>query len=425
MVISIMEKAVLKGKTKIFFLTLLIYAYPLFILKSIKYKYSFTIDGFITSNELWLIPLLVLIKVLISKKNAIDFKCLIITLLLISYCIFSIIFIGSSSQSVYSLYIATMPLALVIIRNKTDGTLFYHYLKAVIIFAGLYGLLVVGQFFTHNLIARVTGHAELAASYVTRYPTMFGSSITTSYYLILSIPIIIIGVLKFDSIWKKISIISLSASSLAVILAQSRICFIVLIIYTAVFLFHYNQKLSIFKKSVVVLLLVLLAYYIINNPFLNRLSSHYFEGASSSSRFNALHVGLVLFEHKPVMGSGIAVFYKRLWEDNHISIMGLDTLVDPHNLYIFLLDEIGIIGFVLLASLFVYLVKNIINRLESIEKFSFIMMLVGILICFFAGSQPINEVSFAVVFWWYISFFYSKASLNQRDINNENIIFRL
>src|SRR5690606_27005691 len=81
-------------------------------------------------------------------------------------------------------------------------------------------------------------------------------------------------------------------------------------------------------------------------------------GSSVSERLTASKLGLYIFSIYPLFGSGIGRYFERIYSDRYINVEGLTGLIDPHNLYVLILSELGIIGLIVTIILFIYLFKR-------------------------------------------------------------------
>ncbi len=111
----------------------------------------------------------------------------------------------------------------------------------MVVFTIFYSLLVIILFFNHGFIIS-TLQFKNNADYVTRFSTMFGSSISTSYFLLLNVPIGILGYKSLSRRWGLFSLLSSIVAVFAIVLEQSRICFITLGLYIILYNFIYSKK---------------------------------------------------------------------------------------------------------------------------------------------------------------------------------------
>ena len=88
---------------------------------------------------------------------------------------------------------------------------------------------------------------------------------------------------------------------------------------------------------------------------------------------------LNIFLEKPLLGSGAKTFrficdedkYKKDRFENPFKFWKFSCSTHPHNLYMQLLSETGLIGFIFLLSFFIYIVVNLFINLplDQIEKY--------------------------------------------------------
>lgn len=392
-------------------ITLLCIAYPLFAFSSYKNLLAPRIDGIIGNNIVYIILVCYALKLVLSVRTRVNRNFFFLFMIYTLYiCFNSIIF--NNAQAFYAACFIVFPMAMMLFVNRDDAKNFYSILKIIVVFCLIYALYVIFSFFSYNTIVLLTNKGSVAANYVTRHSSMLGSSITTSYYFLITIPMLMIGIEKFQGRWRKYSVLTCTAAVMAVVLEQSRISFAILGLYLIVYFFHYGNKIKIRYKVCFMIIILIGLYWILNNESLSRLTSNYLEGASTSSRFSAIHAGLNAFVNKPIFGSGLATYYKRLWNasDRMISLYGNTSLVDPHNVYVMILVEQGIVGFLLYFCTFGYAVKLVRKNSDDIISFNVSVMIMGLLLALMGGSQLINEMNFGLIVWTYLMILVSKAS---------------
>jgi O-Antigen ligase. len=92
-------------------------------------------------------------------------------------------------------------------------------------------------------------------------------------------------------------------------------------------------------------------------------------------RFQLIMRGLYIFLDFPLMGAGIGTFHQfRHSYFETISISRSDTFIDSHNLYVQILAETGMIGFILFIAIFYFLYTKIKKlKRSNINLYSFLM----------------------------------------------------
>lgn len=391
------------------------YMYSLFALDRIKNIFTVSINGISTTNEIWLILVISLLLAIGNKRKISIVKSNIIPSVLI-FLLFVVFLVGgfkaeSITQWVYAGLLFFIPLImfvsipsldeaerLVLIKLFVGTTLFYAVFAIVLSTNYAYFMALVG-----NPVDNYRYYSQYRAS------MMLGSSITVSYYLNISLPFCfyLFYTIK-QKVWRRLSLIAIIFNILATFILLSRLASLsAVLIALFFFVFVRSGSKNVFKQKVVLILIAVLGFYIIfNNYDLSRLITRInLNIGSVESRGTAAQLGLSIFSDNPLLGSGMGRYYLRAYSNKYILYNGINGLIDPHNLYVLIFSELGIIGSIVVFGLFVYLVI-MINRISqknyrrTAQAVLFIMLLNSM-----GGSQIINEISFSIVFWIYISIF--------------------
>ena len=396
-----------KNLNFVYFFTIALLIYSLFAFTSIKTIGAPIVDEIRGNNIIYLIAFILLIRLIFIKKRKTNLRIFLCILLLLLYSTITVIF-NYNSQSIYSICILFLPILFLSTCNVQEGRKFKRFLKTITIISIIYSIFVCTEFFFYDFF---TSHFSInkVASYVTRHSTMLGTSITTSYYFILNIPFEVMASQILEDKWKKYAYVSIFLNVIAIIINQSRICFITLGIYFVYYFIHYNKKVKIKYKVLIIVLISILMIWVLNNSSLNRLYTNYGESVSTQTRINVLKIGIDEFKTHPAFGSGLATYYKRLWKINEKTIRINDyiSLIDPHNIYIYILVEQGIIGFAIFFSFIFILKHEYIKNLPKEIISNLWILLIGKLIVFCGGSQLLNEINYSIIFWIYFMFVFS------------------
>lgn len=405
-----------KGLNLSYNLLVLLILYSLFAFSSLKTIGAPVIDGIKGNNLIYLTLTVLLIRLIFMKKNRSNLRVFICIFIVLSYQIISLLFY-KNSQSIYSIVLMLLPVFLISTSNEYEGKKFKTFLKLITILSIIYSIFVLLEFFSYDFFS---SHFSLntTASYVTRHATMLGTSITTSYFFVLNIPFEVIASKLLDKNWKKLSYFAIILNVIAIIINQSRICFITLGVYFILYFFHFNKKIKFHYKVIIVLLVIILMAWVLNNNSLSRLYTSYNDSVSTETRVSVLKTGIDEFSKHPLFGSGISKYYKRIWNSNSrfVYINGNLSLVDPHNLFIFVLVEQGIVGFILYGYLLFTVKKEYYNKLDNFLKKNLRILIIGLIIIFCGGSHLINEINFSVLFWIYFTALFS-YSISERSEN--------
>ena len=126
-----------------------------------------------------------------------------------------------------------------------------------------------------------------------------------------------------------------------------------------------------------------------------RVSSFLMEPAEAARhRLGAWHVGWMLFSRSPVIGNGLGSFY-------HAAVEAGSHLKFPHSFYVFVLTELGLIGFSLFSILvyqtgkkFITLFRAIRGEERKILTVGLMAGFVGILVQMVFRSISLTEPTF-------------------------------
>jgi len=377
--------------------------YALFGTAGLKKQFGLSIDGIRFQNLIYIVPIVLLIRAISKQELIVSYSLFWSgTILTLYTAIHSLVLFNS--QSVYAALLIIIPYWLLFTTNNKEANGYFIFTKIIIVLCLVYSAYSIAQFFMYNSLVRLIGRGVISADYQTRHSTLLGSSITTSYFFVISIPMMMMGLQFLSERWKKRCIVSIGLSCFSVILLQSRISFVVLAVYFIIYFLKYGKKIRTRYKILVIIAVCALLYWTLTNDSLSRLYTSYLGGESTEMRFRAIETGLHAFQQRPLFGSGLAKYYKRLWDSfsRNINIFGEATLVDPHNMYIFLLDEIGAIGIIIYLIAYYNVYKQICSCNENIIVHNVRVLFIGLGICMFGGSQLVNELPFSVIFHVYM-----------------------
>ena len=133
------------------------------------------------------------------------------------------------------------------------------------------------------------------------------------------------------------------------------------IILIVLFQYFNTQKLKAFILSTIIIPTIFTLAYFNSSIFHERFNDLYKtiiamestnESSSTSQRLNYLLNSIVIVERNPIIGVGTGGFrlaYDKINKEKSPNFM---TTINPHNMYIFELAELGILGFISLLSIF-------------------------------------------------------------------------
>ena len=407
-----------KNRKYIFLIVIILYS--LFALNRIKYAIPITIDGYVISNEVLMIGFVLLFAGVFygikTYKNGLG-------LLVVVYLLFSVfisLFYGNSiSGGLYALAQIIIPFFGFLFASRLKSNDISSLVKFIVIISGVYALLTIIISANYNFFSGILGVSELVS--YTRFARInmpIGSSITVSYFFDITAPICAVCITKYrkDKFMRFASIISLFLSLIAVFLQGSRAAIIVLL-FVALMFFWYNlknkRKLYYICLFFIIFVIVIIYYAKFGDisRFFNRASTVM---ESDMTRFDQAMKGLKIFLNHPLFGTGIGTVYSRL-ESGELQYNGLTILSDPHNAYVMLISEVGIVGTIFIFSFATSLIRKI-RKYDSTRHGIFLRktLLISILIQSLFGSHLINEPNYSVVFWIFLGLYVSINKVKEK-----------
>ncbi len=408
------------------YLIIFMFLYALFALDRIKGIFSFHVEGITTTNELWLIPLLcILIYIIegyydrlhIDKYNSLILFSIFMYVFIIILGGFNIV---SISQYLYAGSLFIIPILIFFTVSRCNIDCLSFLIKFFVITNFLYSIFAI--LLTNNYAFFM----ELVDNYVDyryysqyRPSMMLGSSITVGYYFNLTLPLCLY---VFNNIkgkkWKIFSVFAIVSNIIASFVLLSRVVvlcsILILLIY---FLLVRSSNKKIRGKIVFIFSVIGALIYAFDNFDLSRIFKNLsFSDTSSISRFEAGSIGLYIFSKYPILGSGVGRYFERAYTNRYINIDGTTGLIDPHNMYILILSEMGILGILVTIFLLIALFKSFSYIREKTLRQTAYITLLAFLFDSLGGSDLFNNISFATIFWIYMGFF---NAISRRDRNNK------
>ena len=239
---------------------------------------------------------------------------------------------------------------------------------------------------------------------------------------------ILIGLTFFSNKDKKLQIfLSLIFFIIALIIGERSNFLKIFIMYSLFFIFFFN--ISYFKKILILIFLSFLTFVIIlkspvlSSKFYNHIFEDYYEmfkkGESfdrdkiirSNQHFAHYYTAILIFNENKIFGSGIKTFRIESFKEKYNSIdkfYGQST--HPHQIHFEFLSELGIVGYFLIISNFVYLLrKNIFQKKDFLIK-SGILFLIASLVPVLPSGSFFTSYG-AAIFWINYSFLIKKNRL--------------
>jgi O-antigen ligase len=302
-------------------------------------------------------------------------KPLIIFFIFCIYCIFLSIFIAEdtmlsfeSSLFYFRIGVFSCLIWYLIDQNKNILTLFYYSLIFCFLVLAIDGYI---QFFTgvnlsgfkilENRVSSFFGDELLMGSYLSRlFPLLFALFLIKKkqkyeiYFI--GILFILVDILIFMS-GERASFFFLNLSTIFII-----------------FLIKEYQKFRLVTFIIAIIFVLILS---LNSPKLNERmfkgpaeDMGLVENSKESVIFSKVHDSLIrtaykMFKDRPFFGHGPKMF-RIICEDEKYANVAISCLTHPHNFYVQLLAETGIIGFLFLFSTFLYVIFTALKQFKSI-----------------------------------------------------------
>ncbi|KAB2494538.1 O-antigen ligase family protein [Priestia endophytica] len=395
---------------------LFILFYALFSPDRIKKTFSLIIHERNVTNEIWLIPLATVISYLYIKQmkrkvasthNFYIGICIYIYLIVIAIGAFNA---TSFSQYIYASLIFTIPFLMLFVTSHLNREEIDYIIKRIILINLIYSILAIILSTNYAYFMNLMGNPVDDYRYYSQYRAsmMIGSSITVSYYMNLTLPLCFYLFYSSDNRkWKIISSLAILTNIIATLVLLSRNATFTMLVITLLSFFLLRAKRGNYKTKVAMVVGLVISGIIASNSYdLSRLMNGFSsQGNSISERLEAGNLGIYIFSKYPIFGSGMGKFFERIYDNRNISVDGVPGLVDPHNMYIFMLSELGLIGLCLLALIIFILFRSFSLMRNKILRRTGYITLIAFIINQAGGSQLINEISYSVVFWTYIGLF--------------------
>jgi len=269
------------------------------------------------------------------------------------------------SKKIYGLVIFYLTLNVVRQRKDLNTVLIVWVITGFSMGAlGLYELMTTGLQFAEKLAVSGTAVAH------------WGEPVRTSAYaenpnkLAFSLGICIYLTLSFYSINKKplVKVFTFFTIILMLVILATTLSRIGLIAFSISLLFFFVLAPKIRKPVIVVVLVGFFAFILISTTAYREVLYLRLLGiiqpettADLPGRLNIWMVGIKMFIEQPVLGVGVGSFHKLA------ASFGAINLDSPHNIFIYILSEFGLVG----ISLFVFLIAKFIAEVrEGLRKVS-------------------------------------------------------
>tara|TARA_B100001559_G_C16363746_1_gene558651 strand:- start:160 stop:951 length:792 start_codon:yes stop_codon:yes gene_type:complete len=200
-------------------------------------------------------------------------------------------------------------------------------------------------------------------------------------------------------------------------------------IFLLIFFLNIQTK---YKLFIFLSLFVTTALFVISNPHVKHrvINEALLNSDNAKYVFSKVHhahylTAINIFLEKPILGSGVKTFrhicdYEKYKVDrfkNPFNFWHLSCSTHPHNLYIQLLSETGIIGFIFIISFLTYIIFNLFKNLPTNlnERYYVQSIFICLLVNFFPFSPSGNFFNnyVSMIYILPISFMLLKSKINK------------
>ena len=375
--------------------------YSLFAFNRIKALFMPSRNGMTMNN---LIVILLIVGFIITVLNR---KVWFHFFLLISFSVFVLLFFVSfvktndALQTLYALLVMICPLLFSICLPAISKSDFLVFVRHVAFYSTVYALLAIIAVYNYSSLLSFLGNASETQGKQVRASLPLGSSITVSYYLNASLPLLLfLFSTEKRKTWRIIYFSGIVLNVIATLLELSRSSVITMCIILLVFFYFFRKEM---RGRLVLVIVVLVASVLFLSMFANLTRIlNIAKGFSNDGRFGAWRIAMGLFKEQPLAGTGIATYYQRLWTGtNVISINGETSLIDPHSAFFLVLSELGLLGIFGFLLMFSYMYRRIMSLRDNSIRNTGLLILVGVSINSIVGSQLVNEINYSLIVYIY------------------------
>lgn len=351
-------------------------------------KYIFLIFPFFLISQgltiflVGLISLITIIEIILKKKYSVLNSKIIIYLLF--FCIYIIISSLNSNNIILSLEssifyfrfaIFAIFISLILESKKEYLSLFLHSLIILTLFISIDG--IVQYFIDYNLFGLKKDEVHTGRlSGIFNKELILGSFISRVYPIILGLTFFLKKEKNF--LYSKLGIILYLSFLLGILVSGDRtalIYFLGTTLFMTIFLKNFRKFfiLIVFTASLIIVIITSI------NPtfkirFIDRTLNedlNISEGLLNINFFTTTHeehfkTAILVFKEKPLLGVGPKLFREECKKFKNIYLYGCST--HPHNNFLQILSEIGIIGLLFYILAFGYLITNLINNIIKNNK---------------------------------------------------------
>jgi O-antigen ligase len=347
--------------------------------------------------------------------------------LIFSWCVVSLFWTVSLDRGIFQILkiipsLITYYLFIHMIKDKKDFNLVLSAWLIIAVFFTIMGFFETVIYGINAASQLVVTEAYTHLTRGVRAEALFTSPDTLGLLLSLTITLVIIKYMTTPSKgWKAFLIIFLPAMFFVFVATFSRKSYLSVVAALIFMSLRYRKILlwSLGISIVGLIFTILLATGGFMEALLNRFQSYFVSPeVTISERWVAWHIGLQLFSESPITGKGIGSFF--------ISAQILESPLNiPHNFYVYVLAELGIIGFALvifwyskIAQSFYDFFRQSTNESEKMIAMGIVSGLLVLLIQSFFRTFMFTDP----LFWGFlgISSAFLRVYTQEKDNDSQN-----
>lgn len=178
---------------------------------------------------------------------------------------------------------------------------------------------------------------------------------------------------------------------------------------------------------IISLLFIVFSIYLLNSGHIGRLFGKSDTQNSDAGRLDRMEAAIELILDKPIVGDGVGNYYYPVEKKDLLDIKSTSydswlNLSDPHNTYLMVLAESGVIGLFIFTIILIYILKRLKPK-DIISLGIFLGVLIFLLNCMVDTRLWKSLVRMDTVFWMLVGIgivYNQKFNYNNLKENNKN-----
>lgn len=389
----------------------LLFFYTLYAPTKIKQILSLMVADSLTTNLIWMIMLSCIILMFNYKKYSKKNTNLIILIMIL---LFSLNVLNSYKmiefdQYLYAMLLYFLPMTLFFFTRQCNEEELAFLLKFFIVNTLLYSILAILFSTNFAFFMKLAGNDYLQYQNYTqmRAPMMFGTSIAVSYYLNLSLPFCFFVYSTASKKWKRVAMVTIAFNILATVILLSRLATLIAVFIAFSYIFLEKKNLKHLYKFIIIF--IIFVFFMITTDKIDLSRLNFLNGTTDANsnklRYLSAVLAMYIWSKNIFIGSSMGKIFKREYVDPIVVLDGHMGLIDPHNTYVLILSEQGIIGLLLFIVLCLSYLHICIKQNTRFAIKASCLFLVGFLLAAMGGSHLFNSLPFGIVFWIYAGFY--------------------